>query len=491
MVELIGPDVRGSTRSPRAAAAGLSAVLLGLLILLVCIRGWVPVRYYAHFDSDQAVFGIMASDLAAGRGFPMFFYGQLYMLGVSAWLCAPLFLLFGASITTLKLPLLLMNVAVVCMLWVGLRRESAIGPWGAALAILPFAMPTAIVATRLVEHSGGNIEPFVFVLAAFLLRDRPLALGVVLGVGFLNREFSLIAFFALLLMDAAQGTLLRRAKAHGLTIATFALVVTGLRIVARWSIGHNGSLALYRRGDWNSLAGLFGVQLPTLLGATPRRLSDFNIVSSLTVGHSAVYAAVTLWLGIVVVTMARRYRPALRDLNGMTTYLLLIGMGQAAAYILLAPYPRDIMVVRYVLIVLLGVCGLIGFAWREPALRPVTAVLFLSIAAANLAGNIQLVHEYAVNPPQRPLNVLADALVRRGIHYAQADYWTAADISWVSGERVIASPLSSYGDRVTRYADALNAHRDQMFTIEGTPRQGCEPVARWYVCPPSTAGKPR
>ena len=83
------------------------------------------------------------------------------------------------------------------MLWRGLRSEPGSGPWGTTLAILPFAIPSAVISTRLVEHQGGNIEPFVFVLAAFFLRQRPIALGVLLGVAFLNREFSLIAFIAL------------------------------------------------------------------------------------------------------------------------------------------------------------------------------------------------------------------------------------------------------------------------------------------------------
>src|SRR5438552_11956955 len=122
------PHSRLILRMRRASLIG--GGLLLLLIAGVCVRGWVPVRYYAHFDSDQAVWGLMARDLVAGRGFPMFFYGQRYLLGVSVWLCAPLFAAFGPSIVTLKLPLFLMNIAVVCMLWIGLHREHHMDPWG-------------------------------------------------------------------------------------------------------------------------------------------------------------------------------------------------------------------------------------------------------------------------------------------------------------------------------------------------------------------------
>lgn len=472
-------------------AAAISGALIGLLVALVCARSWVPVRYYAHFDADQAVFGLMARDLAAGRSFPMFMYGQRYLLAVSVWLCAPLFAVLGATITTLKLPMFLMNIGVVSMLWAGLRRESGLGPWGTTLAIVPFAMPSVVISTRLVEHQGGNIEPFVFVLAAFFLRQRPIVLGVLLGVAFLNREFSLIGLIALLVMDAAQGTLRRKLKPHLMTVMSFAGVVIALRVLAHWSTSYGGSLALYRRPGWDNLVGFFAQQLPTLIGGAPRRLSDFNIMSSLTVGHSAVYFAVIAWLIVLAVTLGRRQPLERLELNGMSAYLVLVGVGQAAAFILLSPSPRDIMVVRYVLLTLLALSGGVAFAWRRPALRGVTAGVIVLMTAFNLAGNVRLLHEYASRPMQRPENQLADALVRRGVRYALADYWTAFDVAWLTGERVIASPPRGYGTRMARYVDALDAHRSEMFTIETKPRLGCEAVVRWHVCPPASGGTAR
>jgi hypothetical protein len=469
----------------RRQSAAVGGALFILLIALVCLRSWVPVRTYAHFDSDQAVFGVMARDLAAGRGFPMFMYGQRYLLAVSVWLCAPLFALFGASIATLKLPLFFMNVAVVAMLWRGLRKEPGLGPWGTTLAILPFAIPSAVISTRLVEHQGGNIEPFVFVLAAFFLRQRPIALGIVLGVAFLNREFSLIAFMALLLMDAAQGTLLRRLRAHLTTAASIAGVAIALRVLARWSTSYGGSGPLWLRPGLTKFIDFFTQQIPTLIGGGSRRLIDFNIVSSLTVGHAVVYAAVIAWTIVLAMTCWRWQPVERRELDGLSAYLVIVGAGQAAAFVALSPYPGDRMVVRYLLLALLAVCGLVAFAWRRPALRSMTAAVVLLMTAVNLTGNVRLVREYAADPPPRDLNQLADALVQRGVHYVEADYWTAFDIAWVTGERVIASPQRGSGNRVVRYNDLLDAHRGEVFTIVGAARSGCEPILKWYVCPPA------
>src|SRR5690348_11068239 len=83
------------------------------LAALVVARSAVFVFWPAsHFDSDQAVTALMAKHLSELRAFPVFWYGQTYMLGVEAWVAAPLMAAFGATVTMLKLPLLAMNVAI-------------------------------------------------------------------------------------------------------------------------------------------------------------------------------------------------------------------------------------------------------------------------------------------------------------------------------------------------------------------------------------------
>src|SRR5258706_9618200 len=97
---------------------------LAALAALVIARSTVFVFWpAAQFDADQAVTGLMAKHLAELRAFPVFWYGQTYMLGVEAWLAAPLMALFGASVTVLKLPLLAMNVAIALLLFRGLTRD--------------------------------------------------------------------------------------------------------------------------------------------------------------------------------------------------------------------------------------------------------------------------------------------------------------------------------------------------------------------------------
>ena len=144
----------------------------------------------------------------------MFLYGQTYMLGVEAWLAAPLFALFGASATALKLPLLADErrdrVAAAA------RRSSATwacGRCGAALAALPFVLPVGRpVGACFVDSSGGSLEPYPL-RAAALGHARPpaAAAALVFGIGFLNREFTLYGLAALACLEALDGRLFTRA----------------------------------------------------------------------------------------------------------------------------------------------------------------------------------------------------------------------------------------------------------------------------------------
>lgn len=471
---------------------------LSFLFLLVCIRSWVPATSYAHFDSDQAVFGIMAEDLVKGRAFPLFMYGQRYLLSVSVWLCAPFFALFGPSIVTLKGPIFLLNLVVVWLLWRGFRDDKFLSRSGRVLAILPFAIPSVVASTRLIEHAGGNIEPFIFVLAMYRLRARPIWLGLAAGIGFLNREFSLIGLIALIAIDVLGGTWRAIWKDRLKSIGVIVAVAVVFKIAAHFSTSYFGATPTTGRPKLANLWGLLFVQLPTLLGGAPRRLADFNINSALTVGSYVTGALFAIWLVVVAARLLAERRFLRDDFDGLSFYLLLVGLGQLTAFLLFVPGPKDRMLVRYVLLGLLAICGLIGSAWKRTSLRVPTLVFVVFLSAVNLWGNLRLVTEYATNRPQRDLTVLAEYLVQHRVQYAYADYWTSYDASWLTQERVIISPPHGGNDRIDRYREDVERHASEAYRIvsrngeeacSGPPgsETTCSPVSRWCVCPPPSA----
>src|SRR5688572_6164350 len=145
---------------------------------------------HAGFESDQAIFGLMAKHIAEGRAFPMFIYGDRYLMAVQAWLAAPLFLVFEPSVALLKLPVVLTNAATAALLVFVLHRDAGLRPATALLASLFFAAMPPVMAKLLAETGGGNPEPFLYVLLLWVLRARPLAFGLVFAFGFAHREFT-------------------------------------------------------------------------------------------------------------------------------------------------------------------------------------------------------------------------------------------------------------------------------------------------------------
>src|SRR6266849_1168109 len=175
----------GAHRELRFFAA-LAAVLV--LIRSVPFVLWEGIS----FDSDQAVVGLMAKHLSEFRTFPLFFYGQNYMLGVQAWIAAPFFWLGGPTLVMLRLPLVIINCVVTVWLLRYVARSVGSG-WLAFVAVLPFAAATPVLSSHLLETLGASVEPFLYVLLLWALRDRSTAFGLVLGLGFLHREFTVFA----------------------------------------------------------------------------------------------------------------------------------------------------------------------------------------------------------------------------------------------------------------------------------------------------------
>src|SRR6476620_1317226 len=190
----------GPLPSPRTCVAAVVVLLAAL-----ALRSAFFLRFdESYFDADQAIVGLMAKHLAEGRTVPLFFYGQRYLLAVEAWVMAPVFVVLGPTVFALRLTMVLLNVALLAAAWWTLVRDARLGPWWAVLVLLPLACAPFITAAHLVEAQGGNVEMLVWVVVAWWLRRRPLALGVGMAIAFLQREFTAYALVALAALDLAE-----------------------------------------------------------------------------------------------------------------------------------------------------------------------------------------------------------------------------------------------------------------------------------------------
>jgi hypothetical protein len=486
------------------------ALVAVAIIVLVVARSALFVFWpQSDFDSDQAVMGLMAKHLAEGIAFPLFLYGQNYILAVQAWLAAALFLIAGPSVAALKIPLLLINIAVGLLLVRLLHREARLRPALALVAALFFVTAPPGTAAELLQASGGNLEPFLYVLLLWITRRRPIWFGLIAGVGFLQREFTIYGVIAIALVELARGTLLTREGRRGAfaaarTAAEVWLVVQWLkRFAAAAGPGTTqadihapvnnfieviGRLCIDPRAMAIGAARLATVHWPALFGLSSDRLSEFGVESQLRQGLP--WFAIVLGVAMILaaariaahVWRERRVAPQ----HDFCAYLAIVGGLSAGAYALGRCGVIVIQTMRYDLLSVLGAVG-IG-AWflaveRRRWLRRTWVGAILAWAFIAMVAHGRVWSQYLSHPPIGDKPLIARYLEAKGIKYASADYWIAYQVTFLTNERVIVA--SNGYVRIESYQQIVADHQAESVQIS---RQRCDDGQQMFegvwFCPP-------
>jgi hypothetical protein len=506
MQERLLDDARQPVRLSQSPRVALFAVLA---IALVLFRAFAPTWYEGyHFDSDQAVVGLMAKHISELRAFPLFVYGQDYILAVQAWLAAPFFLIGGPTVAMLRVPLVLINGAVAVLLIVLLVRDVRLRPALAFIASLPFLMPTPMTASHLVEALGYSVEPLLYILLLWMLRRRGLLFGLVLIVGFLHREFTAYALPALAIVMAIEGSLFTRETLERAAGAAIVCVVVWVivEILKRHADALGPSSGPVGRAplsiQWNVLTGHVCSQpqavmarvrsfwtdcLSGLFGARRFFLWEYQVGVNTRTGSTAVGWVLGAAAALIVVRTPALVR---RHTSGSVLfcgYLAIVGLESALAY----PLSCDVMpgfpgVIRYVLLVLLvpAALGALYLA-REtvPALKALVVAVLIGWAAYNFTDTVRAIRSYATNPPPNHRRLLANYLTAAGIQYSRADYWDAYITDFYARERVVVATTRKV--RVRAYEQAVDAHAGEAATIvRGTCRGAGTVMDAWCIRQP-------
>ena len=498
-----------------------SRLVLAAAAALILLRSAVFVFFDAVFDSDQAIVGLMAKHLGEGRALPVFTYGQDYQLAIEAWLAAPLFWLFGSSVLALKLPLLLINIALAMLLIVLCERELKLGPVTALLVASPFILTPPGTAIYFLEASGGQVEPLFAAILLWMTRRRPLTFGVILAFGFLQRVFTAYALGALVLVELLEGSLLtsaglqRKLRAGVAFAAVWQLVglvrgtaasawgpatsgsYPGLPITTSDSASLNVGLLLDRFCFDavtlpQSVAGFVGPFLSTMFAGHREPLADLAIPSPGTQGVDGLWlllgGALALALGRTVWhAVTGNHRPWHPRLQ-FATYLILVGAQSSAVYVVSQCGQINSMTMRYTLLTVLGVVGLVAYhaaTETRPWLRRTTLATVTLWAVVTGATHTRLLAEFVATPPVNNRQVLADYLVEQDIQYGYADFWDVYSTMFFAEEEVILSATSVWF--IQEYEWLVQNHRDEAVWILREPCAdggGTQVTDSHWVCQP-------
>ena len=481
-------------------------IMPATVALLVCARAAVfLLRPESYFDADQAVVGLMAKHLSELRAFPVFLYGGTYMLGIEAWLAAPLFLLVGPTVAALKLPLLAINLAIALLIVSVFQRELALPPLRAFAAALPFIVPPVSLAAVFMEPSGGNLEPYLYIVLIWMLRRRPVLCGLVFGVGFLQREFTFYGLAALAIVEAIDGRLVTR---EGLlrwtrilgTAAAVWIAVQGLKLMSSaagpgtsvrdvFTTSNNLAELAARTclSPARAIAGtgrLLTIHWPALLGTAPLPLATFSIESRVSQGLAGAG-----WLAVAVVVLAIAgivlARPGGVTAPRFAQYLVLAGGLSVAGYLFGRCGEVTFYTMRYELLSLLGVVGLAGWflSARPPAIVYAAWVAaFAGWMAVLAVPHVRFIAESADDPPVPAKHLLIETLRAEHVRYGTADYWLAYYIDFLTREQMIFASVAP--QRILLYNRLVAEHAGEAVRLS---RRRCDGgvqlVPGVYRCP--------
>ncbi|HEY7288674.1 MAG TPA: hypothetical protein VH583_02470 [Vicinamibacterales bacterium] len=490
-----------------------------VLTVLAIAAGAVLLRcivYLLHeqlvFDSDQAINGLMAKHLVEHRAFPLFFYGQTYMLAVEAWVAAPFFLVAGPTVGALRSSIFAWNVAFAVILIVALCRDGGLDPWMALVSAAVFLLAPASVGAQLMQAQGGIIEPFVYVGLLWLLRKRPLWFGAVLAIGFRNREFVAYAVPALILVELASGEVNRARLGEWLAAAVvFVAVWEAIEALKPYADllgpGTRGQLiGGFAGSQFNNLVNRFDFGYATV----PERIARMGPgILAWFSGAGQVDTSFPLpdrrWLsvlsGVFVLFVAVRLvylfaRPeaderarwwttpmARAKRTSVAIYFAIIGAEAIVVFLVGKPVLSGYS--RYALLGLLLPVGLIAaLLTLEPATlvrRGVTTAI-VAWALLTAADHLSFAVGYSRHPEIDAARVVSDKLIADGRWIASAGYWRAYVITFVSRERLHVASDSFI--RIQQYQDEFAEHAAEAVLIADTPCPGGERVGVLYVCKP-------
>jgi hypothetical protein len=496
------------------AVFGIDAVIV-VAAALVLLRTVVYLRFeQLGFDSDQAIVGLMAKHLVEGRAFPLFFYGQTYLLGVESWAAAPFFVIAGPTVLALRLSILAWNIAAAVLLVKGLQRGSMLRGWAALVPVLFFvAAPPSI--GSLLMTALSIVEPFVYVAVLWLLRDRPLWFGAVLAVGTLNREFTFYAVPSLLLVQLLGGKLgVAGLRSWLLAMVGFFVVWESVEALKPYADlmgpgtrgqligGYSGSQVsnLVDRFNWNAgeLPGRvtnLGAGIIAWFAGAGQVEARLPVPARAWLGWAAgigllLATSRTVWLlfGLTSspgASSAPSHLQRLRMQIARAEFAVyLLAVGGAAVVVFISAKPTLIGYSRYALLGLLAPVGLtatlLALEPRRLARRALVAVV-VAWASLMIVDHAKVLLGYEREPPPNPERQLVDYFLAHGIDTAAGRYWRAYEVTFLAGERVRIASLDYV--RIEEYQRLLSEHPDAV-TIEQGPCPGGERVGGMYVCKP-------
>jgi hypothetical protein len=448
----------------------------------------------------------MAFELSKLNSVPVFMWGQSYLLGVISWLAAPIFAIFGPSIIGLKAPFIVINLVLCWMLIRLLIDESRLHPLYSFILALVVAVPSLIVSSSFVNPSGGHVEPLLYALIMWKLRNRPLWLGLFSGFAVSHRMLSLASFVPALLfgvmVEKSSDGILRKMRDTILAIASAVEVAACIARAGHMSEYYVLNNFKFRLADPSSILhniDSLGDLLEVLFGIRPMNGRLAGLAFDFEYGSLWSRAALVLLGAVLIASAIWTIGGFLRNQTRLVepkryhfpVYLLLCGVMACGMYVLTHFDIRDYLFVRYVFLVCFVPAAVAAIAlllasqdtrWAWAIVLPILILTSVNISTAS-----RYIRELVLRQPDDQLQEIAEFIKGTGLRYGIADYWVAHNLGFrLAGYAVVAS---STFERAKPIQDAYAANKSEAFRVVNSTSECFETematqIQRKVICLP-------
>lgn len=429
-----------TTWSPRRGAAALALILA----VAAAMIGVAYVRERIPWNSDSAVVALMARDIAHHGARPVFFDGSQYAGTLEQFYLASAFRIFPETVTTQRVAIAALLLAVIVFVWL-LTRET-FGERAALIGGLYLALGPPFFFYRGLT-SEGPYTPIYLIGAAILfllariearsLSGRSpvpevLAVGLLGGLGWWTHPLVLV-FGACALAALFAGTARRRLTVWSVGGSVLALTIG----VLPWLVAnvHSGWASL-RGPEFARASGfqiheqldvMLRVGFPTLLGGR-----SVWAVKPLFPGSTAMaYGELAVLVVFGATVLASRCPFLQRYCTVILLTLVLVTPALA-----LSARRADLREPRLLFPLYFALAPLFGALLTSRAVaRWLKGALCVGVAGLHLAA-----HAAAPRFDPPPLK-LVEGLRQRSIHAVYASYWTAYQVTFLSGGDLVGTPF--------------------------------------------------
>ncbi len=272
----------------------------GVIVVAVCIRVILLRMGWPATNSDEATMGLMARHIAYNGEHPVFIYGQNYMGSLEAYIGAALFFIFGSSLFSLRLSLVLLYALFLVAMYL-LTRLLYSEKLALAVTVL-FSLGSVELLTRQLKAVGGAVETMLFGTLLILLSSQLVlsfhqnmttagrkkrwllygCFGLVTGLGMWSHMLILpfvVVSLALLIFFCCQELRISKFASFllGFILGFSPALSFNIRHPAQNSLGalwqlHNsgGTATTIPFTLWDSIRGTVLVSLPMATGVSPQ-----------------------------------------------------------------------------------------------------------------------------------------------------------------------------------------------------------------------------